>query len=201
MVIELSRGESRPIRPRPGAGGDHRDLVCPVCTGRRHHGWPVFLCLFIESLSLKAVWQLCFQMLVSRRCPHMGVWAAFPRWRAPLAARRPLKVPRVRGLPSAVPCELFQSRNSRRGTAVPQKPFPGTNTQLGLLARGQVWDDVGLVVPSLTSLKSGGKCLVSTSTGQVSLSLAVQSWGRKGALPLPTPEGRLLWQFEGSSGI
>lgn len=174
-------------------------------TGRRHHGWLVFLCLFIESLLSVSVPEgsvaaLLSDVGVKAVSPH-GVWAAFPRWRSPLAADRPLKVPRVRGLPSSVPCELFQSRNSRRGTAVPQKLFPGTNTQLGLLACGQVWDDVGLVIPSLTSLKSGGKCLVSTSTEQVSLSVAIQSWGRKGALPLPTPEGRLLWQFEGRSGI
>lgn len=132
------------------------------------HGLCSSACPFSpSSLSLKAVWQLGFQQSLSNdsRPPPPFFFCHVPTWGLGCLPKMALcephmqapQVPSIQGLPSTVPCELFQSRNSHRVTAVPKKRLPGINTQLGLLAHDQVWDDVELVIPDLTSRERAGE--------------------------------------------
>lgn len=132
--------------------------------------WPVplFLPLIqpLLSLSLKAVRQLCSRLLVSMPSPH-PVSAACPRWRSPSPCS-------VRGCwrhagplgsqsPRADKCHPLwivpKYGQLWCGCCSSEMVSCSQHTQLGLLAHGQVWDDMECVIARLTSPECGGRKL------------------------------------------
>lgn len=146
------RGPYRHSQELEGMAGTHgQQVTCGQCP---------------FSLSLKAVRQLCSRPLVSMPSPH-PVSAAFPRWRSPSLCS-------VRGCwgcagplgsqsPSAAKCHSLwivpKYGQLWCGCCSSEMVSWSQHTQLGLLAHGQVWDDVECVIPCLTSRECGGRKL------------------------------------------